>query len=394
MKRFVKPSIALIIFGFLVWSCGPSKKVVRRAAPNISLEQILERAFLESGLNSVAMGYVTAKGEIFTTGFGTIGQTETTPVNENSIFRIASMTKAITSVAVLQLAEKGLLSLDDFAGDILPEVDLIPILQPEGTLKEQQDRATIKQLLTHTSGFSYNLFDPRLIAFEIPANWEHLDNPKVFEAGIGWVYGTGIDWAGRIVEAVSGMQLEQYFSENITGPLGMNHTWFNVSDEQHGLIVSIFRRQDDGTFAEIPRRPPLRVAWHNGGGGLFSSLNDYLKFLHMILNKGNFNGNQILGEKWVDLMFTDLLPELLQPQNMPKGMGHSLAWAIQHTNNDFGRKAGSGYWSGYLNTYFSIDRNTNIATVVMTNVIPFLDPASLGIYKLFESLVREQLINF
>jgi len=389
MKRFFRLSIVSILLGLLVWSCASSKQVGLAPETNTSLEQTLEKAFHESGLNAVVMGYVTAKGEAFTTGFGTIGQTENTPVDKNSIFRIASMTKAITCVAVLQLAEKGLLNLHDFAGSILPEIDLIPVLQSDGSLKEQQNRATIKQLLTHTSGFSYNIFDDRLRAFEMPANWQHRDSPKVFEAGEGWVYGTGIDWAGRIVEAVSGQSLEQYFRENITGPLEMNHTWFNVPEELHSLIASLFRREDDGTFVEVPRRPPPIVVEYNGGGGLFSSVNDYLKFLQMILNQGTHNGTRILGKEWVDLLFADLLPQLLQPETLPKAMGHSPAWAIQLTDNDFGRKAGSAYWSGYLNTYYSIDRNTGIATVVMTNVLPFLDPAPLGIYKLFESLVRK-----
>jgi methyl acetate hydrolase len=389
MKSIVRQSIASILFAILVWGCGQSKPVAQTPKPITNLEQALEKAFHESGLSSVALGYVTNRGVIFTTCFGTISQTENTPLTENSIFRIASMTKAITSVAVLQLAEKGLLNLDDFAGDFLPEIDQIPILAPDGSLSAAEDRPTIKNLLTHTSGFSYNLFDPRLRNFEKPADWQHGDYPKVFEASQGWIYGTGIDWAGRIVETITGLTLEEYFRQHITGPLEMHNTWFNVPEEQHKLIMSLIMRQDDGTFVENPRRTPQKVAEFNGGGGLFSSLNDYLKFLQMILNKGNLNGTRILGEDWVDLLFADLLPELLQPETLPKGMGHSPAWAIQLSDNDFGRKAGSAYWSGYLNTYYSIDRNTGIATVVMTNVMPFMDPAPLGIYKLFESLVRK-----
>ncbi len=389
MKIILWHSTASILFALLALSCVHSKPSSKMDYRNPSLEKSLEEAFHESGLKSVSMGFVTSQGEIFTAGFGAIGLERNVLGDKNSIFRIASMTKAITSVAVLQLAEKGLLNLDDNAGDYMPEIDLVPVLGIDGSFSKQQNRTTIKQLLTHTSGFSYNIFDERLKAFDIPANWTHRDSPKVFEAGEGWVYGTGIDWAGRIVEVVSGQSLEQYFRDNISGPLEMNHTWFNVPDEKQGLIVSLFRRQDDGTIVEVPRRPSPKVSDYNGGGGLFSSVNDYLRFLQMILNKGTQNGIRILGKEWVDLLFADLLPELLHPETLPKFMGHSPAWAIQLNDNDFGRRAGSAYWSGYLNTFYSIDRNTGIATVVMTNFMPFLDPAPLRIYKLFESLVRK-----
>jgi len=356
----------------------------------------LKTCWEQSGVKAMNFGFVTRGGQRFTESFGPAVWTQDSPLTADHIFRIASMTKAITSVAVLQLWERGLIDLDDPAEKYLPGIDLIPILQPEGVLKQGSVSITIRHLLTHTSGFSYEMFDQRLSAFSRPDDWPHGDFPRLAEAGTEWIYSTSTDWAGKIIEVVSGLNLEDYFRENITGPLNMDHTWFYVPEALQYLIVSLGTRNTsgDGSLREFPERVPASpVKEYNGGSGLFSSLNDYLTFLECILNGGELNGNRILNGETVELMFVDQLPEVLGLSDLEAAntnrMAHGLTWAIQLTDNDFGRRAGSAYWSGYLNTYYSIDKNTGIAVVAMSNLLPFLDRGSLDLYKTFERLVRQ-----
>jgi CubicO group peptidase (beta-lactamase class C family) len=350
----------------------------------------------QSGVKAMNFGFVTRGGQRYSKSFGPAVWNEGNPLTADHIFRIASMTKALTSVAVLQLFERGLIDLDDPAEKYLPGIDSIPVLLETGELVKGSKPITIRHLLTHTSGFAYVMFDQRLSDFERPVDWPYADYPRLAEAGTDWIYGTSTDWAGKIVEAVSGQNLEEYFRANITGPLNMDHTWFNVPEALQHLIVSIGRRndRDSNSIIEFTERVPARpVKEYSGGGGLFSSLNDYLTFLECVLNGGALKGNRILNEETVELMFVDQLPEVLslsQDETINADRrAHGLTWAIQLTGNDFGRRAGSAYWSGYFNTYYSIDVNTGIAVVSMSNLLPFLDRGSLDLYKTFERLVRQ-----
>lgn len=386
----------LIPFLFLL-ACSPAGKLPKNLN-QIDTQEFsseLETAWETSGVKAVNFGFVTREGQYYSASFGPAVWSETEALTAGHIFRIASMTKAITSVAVLQLWEQGLVDLDAPVNEILPGIDAIPILSPGGALVAATRPVTLRHLLTHTSGFSYAMFDERLASFSKPDDWPHSDYPRVAEPGTQWIYSTSTDWAGRVVEAVSGLGLEDYFRRNITGPLGMDHTWFNVPDSLQSLIVSWGMRLEEpsDSFREFPGRiPPGPVKEYSGGGGLFSSLNDYLRFLACILNEGELGGQRILREETVALMFGDELPKVLnlnaKEQADSSRMAHSLAWAIQLADSDFGRRAGSAYWSGYFNTYYSLDRNSGIAVVVMANYLPFLEPGVLDLYKKFELMVR------
>lgn len=383
---------------FLV-SCTSQKQApgAEQGIDTSGFSRELREAWEESGVPAVNFGFITRDGQYYSTSFGHAVWSEDAALTADHIFRIASMTKAITSVAVLQLWEQGLVDLDAPVHAILPGIDSIPILTADGALVPATRPVTLRNLLTHTSGFSYAMFDERLANFTKPDDWSHRDYPRVAEPGTQWIYSTSTDWAGRVVEAVSGMDLETYVREHISGPLGMGHTWFNVPDSLKPLIVSIGVKRDEpgNFFQEYPGRVPREpVREYSGGGGLFSSLNDYLKFLACILNEGELDGHRILSEETVALMFRDELPGVLNLNEEEiadsSRMAHSLSWAVQLADNDFGRKAGSAYWSGYFNTYYSIDRNSGIAVVVMANYLPFLEPGILGLYKTFENLVREE----
>lgn len=349
----------------------------------------LGKEWKATGIKAVAYGFVTKEGQHFTEAFGPAVFSEDAGLTANHIFRIASMTKAITSVAAMQLVERGLLNLDDTVSKLLPAIGQVPILKEDGSLTTPLLPVTLRHLLTHTSGFGYSFFNPTLGNFKKPDDWPYEDFPRLHEAGVSWLYGTSTDWVGRIVETVSGQTLEAYIRDHITGPLKMNHTWFNVPEHLAPLIVSLGMRNSEagGAVEELPGRiPEQHVEDYSGGGGLFSSLNDYLRFLECMLHGGRLNRVRILKQETVKLLFEDQLPGLIGPGTF----SHGLAWAIETQGNQFGRREGSGYWSGAYNTFYSIDTHTGVAVVVMTNMLPFGDKEAVDLYKQFELRVRSQ----
>ncbi len=221
MKKLI---FALITISILT-SCKTKKqesKVVIDALP-------LKTYFQNSTLPAAIMGYSSKEGEMEWYAFGPSVWGGKDTINQNNIFRIYSMTKAIASVATLQLVEQDLIGLDDPLDELMPEMTTIPILTKTGELIQANNTITLRHLLTHTSGFGYEFIDPRLQSFD-KSEWEYEDLPRLFEAGELWQYGTSLDWVGKIIEKISGENLETYLRANVTGPLKMNSTWFNVPE--------------------------------------------------------------------------------------------------------------------------------------------------------------------
>lgn len=395
-KQFRAVVLAAILFfsGFFAAS---------QSIETTDFSQELEELWKQTEVPAAAFGFVTARGQLYAETFGPGQWSREDSLTGDHIFRIASMTKAITSVAVLQLVEQGLLELDQPVDNYLPGIQKIPILGSSGELVPPSVPITLRHLLTHTSGFAYAIFDRRLGQFQLPDTWPHKDHPRLQEAGTGWLYGTSTDWAGRLVEVVSGLNLEEYLRQHITGPLGMNHTWFQVPDSLQDMVVTLGFRdpQAGGAMREIAPRPlGTPVSGFSGGGGLHSSLNDYLRFLQCILYGGSIDGVQILREETVASLFVDQLPLVVRRPAMDRDrtgqaetppddeFAHGLAWALEVPGNEYGRRPGSGFWSGYFNTFFSVDIHTGVAVVVMTNIMPFSDPEATELYKKFEAMVR------
>jgi CubicO group peptidase (beta-lactamase class C family) len=312
------------------------------------------------------------------------------------------MTKAITSVAALQLVERGILNLDEPLNELMPEMDSVPILTENGELIKSKNAITLKHLLTHTSGFGYSFTSSRLGNFK-PENWEYKDSPRLFEPGTRWLYGTSTDWVGKIIEKVGGQNLETYFKDNITGPLKMKRTFFNVPDSLTSAIVSWGSRDSTG-FEETQRIPRQSVTSYSGGGGLFSTPNDYLTFLECLLNEGAYDNGRILKAETVEMMFKNQLPV---NQNLvwdiPEGKlvssaggfadesdKHGLGWAIEDSEDETVRTKGTGYWAGIGNSYYTIDMKKGIAVVYFTQFLPFNDKESFDFYRVFE---KEILLN-
>jgi methyl acetate hydrolase len=348
----------------------------------------LNAYFQKSNLPAAIMGYSSREGKMSWYAFGPSVWGGKDTINENNIFRIYSMTKAIASVAALQLVEQGLIGLDDPLDELMPEMTTIPILTEEGELVEAKNSITLRNLLTHTAGFGFKFLDSRLQAFD-KSEWKYDDLPRLFEVGTQWQYGTNLDWVGKIIEKISGQDLENYLRTNVTGPLKMNSTWFNVPENLQDNIVSWGTRDSTG-FQEHPRLPAEPVIEYSAGGGLFGSPKDYLTFLKCMLNNGKYDGGQILNSETVELMFKNQLPNGLTLNSGGKSMEsdtHGLAWAIEDSKDELLRSKGSAYWIGLANSYFSLDKEKDVAIVYFTNFFPYGDKETVDFYRLFEKEV-------
>lgn len=332
------------------------------------------------------------------------------PMTRDTVFRIASMVKVITSVAALQLVEQGEWSLDEPVPDIEPALGAPQVLEgfnaagrPE--LRPAKRPISLRQLLTHTAGFTYRLWDAKAVRYSEAI--EHLPrpersgaprNPLMFDPGERWQYGPNIDWVGRIVELISGMPLEIYFRKHIFDPLGMRDTAFVISASQRLREASVHRRKSDGSLLPQPIEKQTPQQTFFGGGGIYSTAPDYLTLVRMLMHGGSLDGVQILRPETVSLMQENQIGEIdvgvlrttqpalsndvdLFPDVTCKwGFGHMIN--MQAVAN--GRSAGSLTWGGLFNTYYWIDPTKRIASVFMTQVLPFADVRALRIYRQFE----------
>ncbi len=332
------------------------------------------------------------------------------PMTPDTVFRVASMIKPITSVAAMQLVEQGKLSLDAPVPDIDPELGSPQVLdgfdaKGRPQLRPAKRPVSLRDLLTHTAGFAYRLWDTSAVQYakslELLPKAERARAPRtplMFDPGEGWRYGTSIDWVGRIVEAVGGEPLDRYFRQHIFDPLGMKDTAFNISVQQRQREASAHRRGADGALTPQPMEPHATRRSFSGGGGIYSTAPDYLTFIRMLLRGGSLNGVQILRPDTVALMSRNQIdgvdvgvlrtttPSLSNDVNFFPGT--SCKWGFGHMINmqavPGGRSAGSLTWGGLLNTYYWIDPGRRIAAVFMVQVLPFADTLTLRIYRQFE----------
>jgi CubicO group peptidase (beta-lactamase class C family) len=336
------------------------------------------------------------------------GEAAMTP---DSVFWIASMTKAVTSVAALQLVEAGKLALDEPIARVLPELADRPVLEgfdAEGRprLRPARRPVTLRHLLTHTAGFAYDMWNAdikRLMERDnvpgiISCRQAALRTPLTFDPGEKWHYGINIDFVGRAVEAVSGRSLEDYFREHILDPLGMADTGFTLGPAQRARRVGMHARLPDGGLAPIDFEVPQQPEFFMGGGGLYGTGVDYLRFLRMLLAGGSLEGARILKPETVALMAENQIGDLeagvlqtVQPTasndvDFFPGMSQKwgLGFLINTEDSRHGRKAGSLAWAGLGNTYFWIDRTAKLAGVILMQILPFADQKAVALYGAFE----------
>ena len=275
---------------------SPAGRLLGATANTTGIAEALRSGVEKRGIPCAAAIVANANNVIYSGAFGKRDSASSINATTGSIFRIASMTKAITTTAALQLVEQGKVTLDDPVSKHLPQLAKLDVLEGFDTsgkpiLRPAKTPIALRHLLTHTSGFVYPTWNPMLAQYNKvtnnarPAAVAPL-TPLLFEPGTRWHYGTSVDWAGKLVEKISGLTLEQYFQKNILQPLGMKDTSFLVAPEKFDRLVSTYRRQPDGKLKEDPRTQPAAPAEFNGGGGLFSTAADYIRFTQMILRKG------------------------------------------------------------------------------------------------------------
>jgi methyl acetate hydrolase len=328
-----------------------------------------------------------------------------TPMSTDTIFRIASMVKLLTSVAALQLVEQGKLRLDEPAADIDPTLGASQILIGFDTkgvpqLRPPHKPITLRHLLSHTSGYSYPLWDPNVGRYlkAARANPALPRKALMFEPGTKWAYGGSLDKVGRLVEIAGGQNLDLYFRDYITGPLGMNDTAFAITDQQRARQASLHVRDADGKLVAKAIEKPTAPAAIAGGGGIYSTAPDYMTLLQALLNGGSFRGASILRRDTVTQMSAnqigDLQAGILKTTNPALSNdvdffpGARLRWGLGHMINldpvPDGRSAGSLTWAGLFNTYYWIDPAMRIAGVIMMQILPFADQQALMAYRQFE----------
>ena len=382
------------------------------AAGAAGIDQALTEAVKSGRVPGVVALAANDKGTIYSGAFGVRSLGQPQPMTVDSVFWIASMTKAVTTAAAMQMVEQGKLKLDQPASEILPDLASAQVLEgfdAAGTpkLRPAKRPITLRQLLTHTAGYTYDIWNENTGRYEKQANLpalitckdDALKTPLAFEPGDRWEYGINIDFAGKMVEKVSGERLESYFHEHIFGPLGMADTSFKLSPSQRARLVAMHARGADGSLKPIEFEMPQEPEFFMGGGGLYSTGPDYLKFVRMFLNRGNLDGKTVLRPETVAMMgknqigdvnvvvLKSVLPDSSLDAEFFPGMVKKwgLGFMINTETAPTGRSAGSLAWAGLANTYFWIDPTKNIAGVILMQLLPFADPQALQTFADFES---------
>ena len=375
-----------------------------------AIDKVLADAVARGDVPGVVAMVTDRRGILYQGAFGVADAGSGRPMTVDTMFRIASMTKPVTSLAVMQLVEQGRLSLDDPAEKYLPQLANLKVFETFDsktgayTLRPAKRAPTVRHMLTHTAGLGYNFTSPIVRDFKPRSGEAFVAGPLLFDPGEQWLYSTGIDWGGRIVEALSGKSLEVYFRDHIFGPLGMVDTAYNQPEERRRRFTVVHQRRPDGTFQVDPVQPPMSVAQPTGGGGLASTAPDYSRFLQMLLNKGTLNGTRIVRPETVDTMGRNHVGSVgvrAVKTAMPERSSDftfvadgrdkwGIGFMITADGKPGGRSAGSLSWGGLNNTYFWVDPARGIAGVILMQYLPFADSKALALYDAFERAVYER----
>ena len=375
------------------------------------VDQVLKAATDRGDVPGVVAMAATREGPVYRGAFGRRAVPDGTAMTADTVFWIASMTKAITSTAAMQLVEQGKLSLDRPIAEVLPELASPQVLEGfdaagEPKLRPSRRPITLRHLITHTAGFVYDIWSPAMgrymekkgIPGIITCENAALALPLIFDPGDRWDYGINIDWVGKAVERVSGQTLGDYFAEHIFGPVGMTDTGFKLTPARRDRLAGMHARGEDDTLAPIAFELPQEPEFQMGGGGLYGTAADYLAFEQLFLNQGRAQGRQVLRPATVELMsqnaigdltvrlLTTAVPAYSNDAEFFPGMikKWGLGFMISTEAVPSGRSPGSLAWAGLGNTYFWIDPLKGIAGVILMQLIPFADPKALALLDGFE----------
>ena len=331
-------------------------------------------------------------------------------IKQDSIFRIASMTKPITTTAVMMLVESGKLSLDDPASKYVPNFKDRPVISSfdasTGAYKTRPAKreVTIRHLLTHTSGVGYGWSSPIVAKLIGNDRDKETELPLLFDPGEKWMYGASTRVLGQLVEKASGQALDVFLRDRILKPLGMNDTGFAVPAANVARVVTVHSRTD-GKLVEQPNGP-TQQAPVRGDGGLYSTANDYGLFIQMLLNGGTLHGTRILSEKSVQMMEQNQIGSVVVEAQPAADSVRSRPYPLGAGRDKFGfgfqiamkdpryakyRTEGSLSWAGIDNTHFWIDPQRGIGAVWLAQVLPFYDETCISSLRAFEEIVYQNL---
>lgn len=383
----------------------------------MQIDAVLKQATDAGAVPGVVAMITDRERTLYEGAFGRRALDGDTPMTLDTVGLIASMTKALTSVAALQLLEQGKLDLDRPASTWLPALGAVQVLDGFATDGSPITRAprqplTMRHLLTHTSGFGYEFLSGNVQKYQaatgtpsvLSATHASLQQPLLFDPGERWEYGIGIDWAGLVIEAISGQTLGAYLAEHVFAPLGMRDTAFTMTPAMRARKAKIHQRVDGKLVAldlELPQPPDVEL----GGAGLYGTVGDYIKFVRMILKRGAGEHGRVLKEETVTLLSRNQMGALTVPSvktadpmlsnDMPLPPDIPHQWGLMAMINNqplpTGRAAGSLMWAGLANSYYWIDPQTGIAGVFMTQILPFADVHAMPLFLAFEYTAYQSL---
>jgi methyl acetate hydrolase len=375
------------------------------------LDRYLQEAVSTTHIPGMVALVVDRDGIVYEKGFGLMDKANRKPMSTDAIFRLASMTKAITSVGIMMLVEEGKVDLDAPASKYLPALANRQVITSwnavDGTYKSEpaKNPMTVRTLLTHTSGLGYGFTSDVLNkltngSFAVRAT----SLPLMFEPGTQWLYGESTAVLGEIAAAVSGKEVAVFLQERLLGPLRMNDTTFDVPAEKNARVVTV--QQRNGTaMTETPNPAGAITAPHRGDGGLSGTASDYSMFIRLVLNDGRApSGSRLLKPETVNLMSRNHTAPVkvslqkstnkLLSEDFPIGAGvDSYALGFQRTEAKVPgmRSVGSLAWAGIYNTEFWIDREKGIGGVLLMQFLPFYDAKAIEVLQGFESRVYRSL---
>ncbi len=405
MNTIFKSKSLFLGFLILLVSCNQNFKIVAPksvglASDKLEIAENKMQEYIDDGKLAGISTLVMKNGKIVQrANFGFADIQNQKSIEDNTIFRIFSMTKPVTAVALMTLYDEGKFQLDDKVSKYIPEFKETKVYTAEGdshTLEDQTEEMSIRHLLTHTSGIPYgwdpNSYVDSLYRVSGASGWDATIGEKVkiiaglplkFQPGTKWHYGLSIDVAGYLVEILSGMPLDQYFKSRLFDPLEMEDTGFYVPEEKHHRLSEVYHidkegnlKGAEGDFKNAFKKP---VTLFSGGGGLVSTMDDYLKFCMMLLNGGELKGVRILEEKTVQMIMADQLPKAAY---FREGSGHGLAGAVKLDNGEYS-------WAGAASTNFWINPQDEMIVITYTQLMP----SNYEYAYAFKKLVEEALIK-
>ncbi|MCA0304001.1 MAG: beta-lactamase family protein [Proteobacteria bacterium] len=376
-----------------------------------AIDQVLQDAVARGDVPGVIAMATDGKDITYQGAFGERELAGGRPMQLDTVCWIHSMTKAITGACLMQLVEQGRIGLDDDCGRLVPALANPRVLDgfdanDKPILRPARGAITLRRLMTHTSGFVYDNWNADMLRYNRMTGLSRVQTfarpedcqPLSFDPGTAWHYGIGLEWAGKVLEAITGTSLDDYMQANVLRPLGMASTGYRLTPAIRERLSGVHQRRPDGRLEVSTFDAPQRPEDFMGGGGLYSTAGDYLRFIRMVLNGGSLDGVRLLKPETIEEMGRNHIgglaagvlktasPAMSFDADLFPGM--SCGWGLSYLINPDdlpGRRAGGSLtWAGLRNSYFWIDPKSGIGGTLFTQILPFADPKTIAVYEAFE----------